>query len=624
MKADELRKKFIEFFVEKGHKQIPSSSLVPENDPTTLFTGSGMQPLIPYLMGEKHPLGKRLVNSQICFRTEDIEEIGDNRHTTFFEMLGNWSLGDYFKEKQLGWFFEFLTKEVGLDPEKLYVTVFEGNSVVPKDKESIRIWQELFDTKEPVQKGIKGFNSKTKIYSYGAAENWWSRSGVPQKMPVGEIGGPDSEVFYDFGPELKLHEKSSFKNKPCHLNCECGRFLEIGNSVFMEYKKTKTGFEKLPQRNVDFGGGLERILAAKNNNPDIFKTDLFWPIIQEIEKSCDKKYKGNEESMRVICDHLKASVFMAREGLEPSNKKEGYLMRRLIRRMVVKMRKLNIIPLKILPDLCGRIINIYDGLYFDKKPYEIHPIIGKEISSFERTIHKGTKLLQTQQISGKLLFDLYQSCGFPLEISQEFLEEWGKPVTKEQKEEFDRLLKKHQEKSRTASKGMFKGGLADHSEKIKKLHTATHLLHSALRKVLGEHTQQTGSNITSDRLRFDFTHPEKLSSEEIKKIEDLVNEQIKKNLKVNSTIMSLTGAQKQGALAFFGQKYPDKVKVYSIGPSTSFLRLRSGQAGQAFSLEVCGGPHVDFTGKLGEFRIKKEESCGSGKRRVYAVLGSEK
>lgn len=607
MKADELRNKFIEFFVSKGHKQIPSSSLVPEDDPTILFTPAGMSPLVRYLMGEPHPLGKRLCSVQKCLRTDDIEEVGDLTHFTFFEMLGNWSLGDYFKKKAIQWSFEFLTdkKWLGLDPKKIYVSVFEGDKDAPKDKKSIKIWQEVFKK--------AGINAKEneRIFSYPKKENWWG--------PAGQTGpcGPSSEMFYDTG---KAHDPKFGKN--CHPNCDCGKFFEIWNDVFMEYNKKPDGsFEPLKQKNVDTGMGLERVVAlteyleGKIKEPDPFLTHLFSSLINQIERVSGKKYKDNKKEFRIIADHLRASVFLVIEGVEPSNKDRGYVLRKLIRRAVVKMKQLSIIPLKILPDLCGGIINIHDGLYFDKKPYEIHPIIGKEISNFERTIHKGTKLLQTQQISGKLLFDLYQSCGFPFEISQELLEGWGKPVTKEQKEEFDRLLKKHQEKSRTASKGMFRGGLADHSEEIKKLHTATHLLHEALRRILGNHVQQIGSNITQERLRFDFVHPKPLTDEEIKKIEDLVNEQIKKNLKVEHEIMSLAQAKKQGALAFFGQKYPDKVKVYSIGPSPP-----AGGSGQAFSLEVCGGPHVDFTGRLGEFRIKKEESCGAGKRRIYGIL----
>lgn len=608
MKATELRKKFIEFFLTKRHKKIPPSSLVPKDDPTTLFTGSGMQQLVPYLKGEPHPMGKRLVDCQPCFRAEDIEEVGDNRHTTFFEMLGNWSLGDYFKKEQLPWFFTFLTEIAGLDPQKLYVTIFTGSQSVPRDEESIKIWQELFKTKKPAKAGREGFDPKSKIYTYGGDKNWWSRVGIPEKMPVGEIGGPDSEVFYDFGAELKLHEKSPYKEEKCHLNCQCGRFLEIGNSVFMEYEKqTGDSFKPLPAKNVDFGGGLERITAASQNQLDIFQTDLFIPIISEIEKASNKKYKGDfKASIRVVADHLKAAVFMAQEDLEPSNKKQGYVMRRLIRRSVVKMMQLNIPVQKFIPNICQKTIETYGDLYFSKKPYEIKIILGKEIDSFQQTIHRGTKLLQTKKISGKLLFDLYQSYGFPFEISKELLKEWGMPITEKEEKEFYEEKKKHQELSRTASKDMFKGGLADHSEQTTKLHTATHLLHSSLRKILGNQVHQVGSNITAERLRFDFIYPDKLTQQQIKQIEDLVNQQIKKNLRVECQVMPLEEAKKAGALAFFGQKYPEQVKVYRI---------------QAFSLEVCGGPHVDFTGTLETFKIVKEETVGTGKRRLYATIG---
>jgi len=620
MTSAELRQKFLDFYVTKGHKKIPSAILVPENDPTTLFTSSGMQQLVPYLKGEIHPMGKRLVNSQPSFRAEDIEEVGDNRHTTFFEMLGNWSLGDYFKQEQLVWLWEFLTKVIGLNPDRLYITVFGGdkkhkvllnNKQQPlgPDVESINIWRNLlkFDPAIPVPEGIKGFDKKIKIYEYDVTKNWWSRSGEPAKMPIGEIGGPDSEVFYDFGADLKIHEKSPFKDQPCHLNCNCGRFLEIGNSVFMQYEKIANGlFRPLPNKNVDFGGGLERILAAKENKPDVFKTELFWPIIQEIEKACDKKYEGNENAMRVIADHLKAAVFMAKAGVEPSNKKQGYIMRRLIRRSVVKIMQLDTPALKLSPKICQQVVNIYKGTYLEEKDsYRIGIIIGEEINRFLKNINKTTKLLQTRSLSGKLFFDLEQSYGMLFEISQELLKQWGKSITKKSKEEYRKLKEKHQQLSRTASKGMFKGGLADHSEKITKLHTATHLLHAALRKVLGNHVKQVGSNITAERLRFDFTHHQVLTNQEIKQIEELVNQQIKNNLKIECQTMTLAAAQRKKALAFFGQKYPEKVKVYRMG---------------SFSKEVCAGPHFDFTGTLGKFKIKKEKSCGSCKRRIYGEL----
>lgn len=617
MKSSNLRDLYLSFFNRRGHEIIPSFSLVPENDPSTLFISSGMQPLVPYLLGESHPLGNKLVNSQKCFRAEDIEEVGDNRHTTFFEMLGNWSLGDYFKDKQLPWFFEFLVSEVGLDPKKLYVTVFKGNKDIniPKDNESVKLWQELFSQKNIDNKVVdeaetKGMQDGRIFYYDESYGNWWSRSGRPQDMPAGEPGGPCSEVFYDFGPELKMHEKSVWAKKPCHPNCDCGRYLEIGNSVFMEYKKEENGeFSKLPQKNVDFGGGLERILAAKLNTPDVFKTDLFWPIIKEVEEYCGKSYQENKPAMRVIADHIKAAVFMISEGIEPSNKLQGYILRRLLRRAAVKMHQLKggLTPgfdsvAHAILNVCGNTTYFQDGVNLRGK---ISKILGLEMDKFAKSLDRGLKefnKLDDNQLNSLWAFTLFQTYGFPFEVTAELFAQKGKKLDKK---EFDDIFAKHKELSRTASKGMFKGGLADKGEEITKLHTVTHLLHASLRKVLGKHVEQVGSNITSERLRFDFTHPNKLSEDEIKKIENMVNEQIAKNLKIESETMGLAEAKKSGALAFFGQKYPAKVKVYNIG---------------SFSKELCGGPHVDFTGGLGKFIIKKEQAVGFGKRRVYAVL----
>ncbi|MBU1931939.1 alanine--tRNA ligase [Patescibacteria group bacterium] len=610
MQANQLRAEFISFFTtgSKDHKKIPSASLLPENDPTTLFISSGMQPLVPYLLGEKHPLGSRLVNSQLCFRAEDIAEVGDNRHTTFFEMLGNWSLGDYFKQDQLTWFFEFLTQVIGLDPHRLYVSVFEGNEAVSQDKESIELWQKLFSSQQSAQSGKAGFDPKIKIYTYGADKNWWSRSGTPDKMPAGEIGGPDSEVFYDFGQELGLHEKSAFKNKPCHLNCDCGRFLEIGNSVFMEYKKTTAGnLEKLPKKNVDFGGGLERILAAKANQPDIFKTDIFWPLIKVIEKTTDRKYSGNETVMRIIADHLKAATFMMAEGLEPSNKQAGYVLRRLLRRAAVKMRQLNTDCAPTFDPIALKVVELYPEYLkptVDLKE-KLKRVIGQEIERFAASLDRGLKEFAKAddgQLDTLLAFNLFQTYGFPFEVTEELFKRRGKSLDKKA---FDVIYKEHQQLSRTASQGMFKGGLADQSETVTKLHTATHLLHAALRKILGEHVQQVGSNITAERLRFDFVHSEKLTAEQLKQIEELINQQINNDFPVKMMTMSLSEAKAQGALACFGQKYPAQVKVYTVSN---------------FSKELCGGPHVSSTKELGEVKIVKQESCGAGRRRIYARL----
>ncbi len=583
----EVKRKFIEFFKvsPRNHKEVSPAPLVLPDDPTTLFTSSGMQPLVPFLLGESHPLGRRLVNYQPSLRVQDIDEVGDNRHTTYFEMLGNWSLGDYFKKEQLAWFLEFLTKELGLAKKKLWVSVFEGGAGVPKDTESAEIWKKL---------GIP----RERIFYYGVAKNWWSRSGPPDKMPPGEIGGPDSEVFYDFGEDLRLHEKSKWVKKKCHPNCDCGRFLEIGNSVFIQYRKTKEGkLEELPQKNVDFGGGLERMTAATMNTPDIFKIDVFSGFISAIEEISHKSYQGNEKEVRIISDHMRASAALISEGVLPSNKLQGYVLRRLIRRSAVKMRALK-------GDLQKNDLNFN----FLKK---ISKVIEEEVERFARTLDKGLREIEKiKNINGKIAFDLYQTYGFPLEITEEIIRQKGQKINHA---EFQREFEKHQELSRSASASMFKGGLADHSYEVTRLHTATHLIHAALRKVLGKHVVQKGSNITKERLRFDFSHPNKLSGEEIKSIERLVNEQIDKDLPVYWEIKTLDEAKKEGALAFFGQKYDKKVKVYSIGPPRG--------SGTPFSQEVCGGPHVTHLGEIqGHVRIIKQESAAAGVRRIYAEI----
>lgn len=608
MQANELRQKYLEFFKAKGHRVIPPAPLIPTDDATTLFTSSGMQPLVPYLKGEAHPMGTRLVDIQLSFRAEDIEEVGDNRHTTFFEMMGNWSLGDYFKPEQLAWFWEFLTREIGLDPSRLYVTVFAGNEAVPRDEESMAVWQEIFQSGETGKSGESGFDPKVKIYTYGADKNWWSRAGTPDKMPPGEIGGPDSEVFYDYGPDRKLHEQSRYRDQPCHPNCDCGRFIEVGNSVFMEYVKTNNGFERLPKKNVDFGGGLERTLAALNGDPDIFKTTLCRPVVAKISRHCGQPYQGNEPAFRIITDHLRAAVFMMAEGLEPGNKLQGYVLRRLLRRAAVKMHELTSGKISDLSHVVDSIMAQYEGVYFQNMRdlgAKIKSVLSGEIQKFGVCLGRGMKEFEKAaagKLSTSLAFDLWQSYGFPVEVTAELFRQKGVRLDKT---EFDRIFQQHQDLSRTAAAGIFKGGLADHSEAIVRLHTATHLLHAALIQVLGDHVRQVGSNITAERLRFDFTHPQALKKEQLEEIEKLVNQKITENLPVTMGVMPLQEAQKQGALAFFSQKYPEQVKVYTV---------------KGFSMELCGGPHVDFTGKLGRFMIKKEEAVGSGKRRIYGVL----
>lgn len=594
LSADKLRDLFSDFWRKKNHKKLPPISLVPKDDPTTLFTGSGMQQLVPYLMGEPHPLGKRLYNVQPCFRGQDIEAVGDNRHTTFFEMMGNWSLGDYFKEEQLEWCWNFFTQVVNLPKEKLFVSVFKGTKEVPRDEQSALIWKKL---------GVPA----ERIFYYGPEKNWWSRAGTPEQMPVGEIGGPDSEVFFDFGEELKLHEKSPFKNQRCHPNCDCGRFLEIGNSVFIQYKKNEKGvLEPLPQKNVDFGGGLERIMAAVNNNPDVFGTSLFREIIKKIEEISGKSYRdiNYQAEMRVVADHLKAAVFLAAEGIIPSNKQRGYILRRLLRRAAIKINKLcGLEGLDYLPVVSFSVIKTYDRVYLNqaKDKKIIEKIIREEMTRFKQTLKKGlTKIKKIKKVNGKIAFDLYQSYGFPFEITQELFQERGQVIDKR---EFEKEFKKHQQLSRTASIGMFKGGLADKNSQTIKYHTATHLLHQALRDVFGKEVRQEGSNITKDRLRFDFYLSRKPKPEEIKRVEAIVNQKIKEKLPVYFKMMAKVEAEKIGALSFFKEKYGDQVKVYFIGN---------------YSKEFCGGPHVKNTSEIGSFEIFKVKKIGSNLIRIYA------
>jgi alanyl-tRNA synthetase len=596
-----LRSKYLEFYASHGHQIVPSAPLVPENDPSTLFTGSGMQPMVPYLLGQPHPLGTRLVDSQKCFRSQDIEEVGDNRHDSFFEMLGNWSLGDYFKKEQLTWLFELLTKEFGLPKNKLWVTVFAGDDIIPKDDEAAGLWKDL---------GIP----EDHIKFYDETKNWWSRAGIKANMPVGEPGGPDSEVFYDFGAELKLHENSPFKDSPCHPNCDCGRFLEIGNSVFMTYKKTDSGFVPLEKKNIDFGGGFERLLSALNNDPDQFLTDLYEPIISQIEKLTNNKYSENKFSMRIIADHLKASTFLIADGVLPSNKAQGYFLRRLLRRAIVKIQKLNPdnTDTSLYSRLVETVVEIYKSAYPSLLEKQSHIIstITAEHNRFVHTLAKGLREFnKLNSVDGKAAFDLFQTYGFPLEVTMELASEKGQVVDKSQ---FASEFEKHQELSRTASKGMFKGGLQDHSEVVTKYHTATHLLHKALRDVLGPHVGQKGSNITAERLRFDFSHGEKLTPEQIQRVEEIMNEKISANLTVTRQEMPKKQALAEGALAFFPEKYPDITSVYTIGPLDNW-----------YSKELCGGPHVSSTGEIGKIKIIKEESAGAGIRRIYAQLDSE-
>lgn len=609
---------------ERGHAVIPSAALVPENDPTTLFTGSGMQPLIPYLMGEKHPKGTRLTDSQKCFRANDIEEVGDNRHTTFFEMLGNWSLGDYFKKDQLRWFFTFLVDEVGLDPEKIYVSVFAGDESlgIPRDDESVAIWQELFKERGIEAKAVHigseedGYNvgmQGGRIFYYDAAKNWWSRSGKPENMPAGEIGGPDSEVFYDFGPEHATHP--DFKDREPHPNSDSGQFLEIGNSVFIEYIKQEDGsFTKLPQSNVDFGGGLERIAAAKTGQPDVFKVDLLWNVVTEIESVSGKKYEDDLVAFRVITDHIRGAVFMIGDGVFPANDQQGYFVRRLLRRAVRYADQVGV-PAGQLKNLAAKVIHTYETAYpnlLDKRDIVLDAI-DKEEGQFRKTLEKGMKeferLAAKGELSGEDAFVLFTTYGFPYELTEELARDKNLSINRS---EFDEKMKAHQDLSRAGAEQKFKGGLADHSEKVVQYHTATHLMLAGLRKFLGKDIHQSGSNITGERLRFDFTHPDKVERDVLDKVEEFVNSAIKTGGDVTIDMMPKSVAENDDTIeGSFWDRYPDEVKVYTM----------TGRNGEVFSRELCGGPHVEKLEDIqGVFKITKEESSSAGVRRVKAVL----
>jgi alanyl-tRNA synthetase len=615
--GNELRQKYLEFFKSKHHAIIPSASLIPENDPTTLFTGSGMQPMVHYLLGEKHPLGKRITDSQKCFRTQDIEEVGDNRHTTVFEMLGNWSLGDYFKKEQIAWMFEFLTKEIGLDPRNLYITVFRGNDKlgILRDIETAEYWKKEFSSAGIIAKDIDFSEEKGmqggRIFYYDEKKNWWSRAGVPANMPIGEPGGPDSEMFWDFGADLKLHENSSFKDKPCHVNCDCGRFIEIGNNVFMQYVKTKKGFELLKQGNIDFGGGLERMAAASINNPDIFCTDLFFGITKKIEELSGTNYNESNDvkrSFRVIADHIKAGVFLISDGILPSNTERGYFLRRIIRR-AVRYGRLIEIRKEFTVSVAESVIKIYEGFFPDlvKNKALIFNELKKEEEKFSKTLENGLREFEklaakNEVISAKDAFLLFQSYGFPIEITQELARE--KNVNVDAKG-FQKEFELHQELSRVGAEKKFKGGLSDSKEETKKLHTATHILGEALRKILGNRDiKQKGSNINAERLRYDFNFDRKLTDDELKEVEEEVNRVIGLNLEVKREEMDTKSALKI-AIGEFGARYPSKVSVYSCGD---------------YSKEICMGPHAENTKELGHFKIQKEESVAAGIRRIKATL----
>ncbi|MBI3494513.1 alanine--tRNA ligase [Candidatus Saccharibacteria bacterium] len=625
MTAQEIRSKYLEFFESKQHKVIPRASLFLHDDPTTLFTGSGMQPLIPYLLGDDHPDGLRLVDSQTCFRGQDVEEVGDNRHTTFFEMLGNWSLGDYGKKEQITWLFEFLVDEVGLDPHKLYVTCFIGSESddIPRDDEAANIWKELFESKsvgaEIVEIGSakagdeKGMGNG-RIFFYDDGENWWSRNGGLETTPIGDPCGPDSEVFYDFGDD----NHDARYGQP-HPASDSGRFMEIGNQVFMEYRRTQNGFEPLEKKNVDFGGGLERIAAAAIDSPDVFKISLLWPIVEKLEQLSSKKYDENLESMRVIADHLRGATFLAVDGVTPSNKEQGYVMRRLIRRAMVKAHDLGI-EQNFLQEIVPVIADLYHNDFPEvaENREKIIETLVKEEKAFRQTLKKGlrefVKITSRFGLNGDAVFTLYDTYGFPVELSIEEATRKDVELDEYWEKDFKANMKDQRERSQTAAKGVFKGGLADHSDETKKLHTATHLMYEALRRVLGDHVVQRGSNVTSERTRFDFSNDGKVTREQLDEVEKIVNEQIEKDLTVSFAEYPTDEAFKMGAKGAFGDKYGDTVKVYAMKAENE----------EPFSVEICGGPHVDHTGQLAEngkhFKITKEEASSAGVRRIKATL----
>lgn len=592
MTSYELRQKYLEFFKQKGHAIIPSASLLPENDPTVLFTTAGMQPLVPFLMGEKHPEGTRLANVQKCVRLQDIEEVGDNRHDTFFEMLGNWSLGDYFKKAAIAWSWEFLTgaEWLNINPRKLAVTVFEGEpeNDIPRDDEAAALWKE---------QGVP----EHKIAYLGREDNWWG--------PAGATGpcGPDTEMFYWVGDGEFPPEHSNPKTDE-------NNWLEIWNDVFMQYNKQPDGsYTPLTQKNVDTGMGLERVLMVMNGVDDVFQTDVFTSIIQRIEALTGKKCADNRHAFRVVADHIRTAVMILGDerGVSPANTGAGYVLRRLIRRAVRYGKQLELND-NFTAELADAVLAIYDGVYPELRGniQFIKDELAQEEEKFRRTLEAGMrmfeKIAENKKISGKEAFVLFSTYGFPFELTQELARERGYEVDEAA---FQKEMQRHAEQSKTASAGMFKGGLADASEETLRLHTAAHLMLEALRRVLGEHVEQKGSNITAERLRFDVSHPEKITPEQIAEIEKIVNEQIQKDLPVHYREMPLDEARQINATGVFGHKYGEKVKVYFVGGESN-----------PFSKEICGGPHVEHTGELGTFKIKKEESSGSGVRRIKAVL----
>lgn len=677
MNAQDIRRAYIQFFKDRGHAVIPRAKLVPEGDPTTLFTGSGMQPMIPYLLGSPHPDGKRLVDSQTCLRAQDIEDIGDNRHTTFFEMLGNWSMGDYFKQQQIEWMWEFLTDVVGLDPHKLYVTCYIGNQEygIPKDEEAATVWQKLFaangisaqiaELDTEANGYARGMHPGERIFYYDGSKNWWSRAGAPETTPIDDPCGPDSEMFYDFGTP---HDPAWGEH--CHPNCDCGRFMEIGNNVFMAYKKVADGvFEPLAHPNIDHGSGLERIAAAAIDNPDVFRISVMWPIIQKLQDISGKSYDSHTVSMRVIADHLRAATFLAVDGVVPSNKEQGYVMRRLLRRAIRFAFDLGV-EQNFLEAVVPEIADIYEADFPEVKENRdnVIAVLVKEEKTFRQTLRKGLRELErlfdtdanasarahsasgreerpkkeqadneqsdtgthgrgktTPQSSGEslshgeILFTLYDTYGFPVELSVEEAFKRGIELNENWRHQFEARMAEQRTRSQTAAKGTFKGGLGGHTMQHKRYHTGTHLLQSALRQIFGPELRQHGSNITEERLRFDFNLDRKMTPEEIARAEDLVNKWIIEDHPVTFTEYPTQQALDMGAIGPFGERYGETVKVYQMGVD-----------GHVVSLEICGGPHVDHTAQLAQdddgkpngkhYKILKEEASSAGIRRIKAAM----
>lgn len=628
MSSEEIRRQYLEFFASRGHNVIARAPLVPHDDPTTLFTGSGMQPLLPYLLGSDHPSGIRLTNSQTCLRAQDIEDVGDNRHTTFFEMLGNWSLGDYFKEQQIRWFFEFLTDKVGLNPNKLYVSAFIGDIKrgIPRDDEAAGIWQKIFEERNVEAKIVeigsqedgnkRGIYPGERIFFYDDKENWWSRSGGLEDTPIGDPCGPDSEVFYDFGEQN--HDPNFGLAHPAS---DGGRFMEIGNQVFMQYRRLDDGsFASLEKKNVDFGGGLERIAAAKLDSPDVFRISLLWPIIEKLETLSGKTYDSNTTNMRVIADHLRAATFLGLDGVTPSNKEQGYVMRRLLRRAIRFALDLGI-EHNFMAETVTVVADIYKDAYPEMAAGREHlvALLAKEEKVFRQTLSKGLRHLERLSrdgLTGVELFTLYDTYGFPIELSTEEIFKRNIKLSPDWRSEFDSHMAAQRARSKTAAAGTFKGGLGGQTLQHKKYHTATHLLGAALRQVLGDEAMQRGSNITDERLRFDFSHDGKVERQQLDEIERLVNQWIEDDLPVTCHEYPTEEARRLGAIGVFGDKYGDMVKVYRVGSQENPI-----------SLEICGGPHVEHTGQLAEngkiFKITKEEASSAGIRRIKAVLANK-